>query len=56
MERFMSKEELEEFDAKYQSSKVPTANNLGQKTFEQLVSEKVREEMKKLRADLARKK
>lgn len=42
MERFMSSKELINFDTKYQSVKIPTANNLGQKTFDQLVEEKVK--------------
>ena len=42
MERFMTAEELSVFDSNYQAQKVPTANNLGQKTFDQLVEEKVK--------------
>lgn len=45
MERFMTPTELTDFDTKYQSQKVPTANNLGEKTFQQLVSEEVRKEL-----------
>ena len=46
MDRFMTKAELAEFDTKYQSHKVPTANNLGEKTFQQLVREEVRSVLK----------
>ena len=42
MERFMEADELVSFDTKYQAVKAPTANNLGQKTFDQLVEEKVK--------------
>ena len=38
----MTAEELSVFDSNYQAQKVPTANNLGQKTFDQLVEEKVK--------------
>lgn len=41
--KFMSKEEMAEFDTRYQSVKAPTANNLGQKTLDQLVEKKVKE-------------
>ena len=42
IERFLSAKELTDFDTRYQAEKSPTANNLGQKTFDQLVEEKVR--------------
>ena len=42
MERFMEADEIIAFDTKYQAVKAPTANNLGQKTFDQLVEEKVK--------------
>ncbi len=42
----MDAEALIEFDTKYQSCKAPTANNLGQKTFDQLVEDKVRNILK----------
>ena len=42
----MTAKELTDFDTKYQSQKAPTANNLGEKTFQQLVREEVRKELK----------
>lgn len=41
MEKFLTAEQLVEFDQHYQAVKAPTANNLGQKTFDQLVEQKV---------------
>jgi uncharacterized protein (UPF0297 family) len=46
MERFLTVGELINFDTRYQASKAPTANNLGQKTFDQLVEEKVKKILK----------
>ncbi len=41
MKRFMLANELTKFDTKYQSQKVPSANNLGQQTLDQLVDKMV---------------
>ena len=35
------------FDQGYQSMKAPTANNLGQKTFEQMMKAEIRAEVRK---------
>ena len=56
MERFMTEEELKEFDTKYQASKAPTANNLGQETFEQVVSKEVQSQLAVMREELGLKK
>ena len=37
----MNAEELAAFDTKYQAQKVPSANNLGQQTLDQLVDKMV---------------
>ena len=41
----MTAKQLVDFDTFYQSQKAPTANNLGQKTFEQLIRAEVRKEL-----------
>lgn len=46
MERFMPAKELITFDQKYQREKVPTANNLGEQTLQQLIRKIVKEEVK----------
>lgn len=45
MERWMTAKELVDFDTRYQAVKKETANNLGEKTFQQLVREEVRKEL-----------
>ena len=52
----MTEEELKEFDTKYQASKAPTANNLGQETFEQVVSKEVQSQLAVMREELGLKK
>ncbi|MCH7641305.1 hypothetical protein IID22_03855 [Patescibacteria group bacterium] len=47
MQKFMTAEELTTFDTSYQAVKAPTANNLGQKTFDQLIEAKVTEVLDK---------
>ena len=44
----MTPKELVELDESYQAVKAPTANNLGQKTFDQLVEDKVKKVVRKI--------
>lgn len=46
MLRFMTEKELADFDTRYQAAKEPTANNLGQNNFDELVK-RVADELKK---------
>ena len=44
----MTAKELTVFDTRYQSKKVPTANNLGQQTLDQLVEKIVTKKLNDL--------
>ncbi len=45
--KIFTAKEMVELDTRYQAAKAPTANNLGQKTFDQLVEAKVIEVLKR---------